>query len=188
MKTIRILFKKAEGLNGISSYTALAEIVTLHFDRLKFNYCHSEIWFPLINKAGRCFFGDKYAFEGQCFSARPDGVCFKPAYEVLQGFGWDYWEIEITDKQYETIYQFAQKENGDKYDYDGLFSFVLFIIVSQDPSKWYCTEWVGTACDIISIVDVAKYRKKDYIKITPRDLAAAFYKKYGSPKAIEVKQ
>ena len=175
---IRISFKKCSRFNPISAVTWFGSIKNKVAWR--FNYCHTELWLP----------DETFGFEinglrlGKCFSARPDGVGFKSAEKVMHGFAWDYWEIEISQEQYNAIMAFCNKESGDEYDYNGLMHFVL-VYIAQDPNKWYCSEVVGTVTYNIGIVNLLKYIVKDYIKITPRDLGLELFYKFGEPVEIE---
>jgi hypothetical protein len=179
-----IIFKKCGRFNPISALTWLGSMKNK--DAWRFNYCHTELWLP----------DEAFSFEtnglrlGQCFSARPDGVSFKSAEKVLTGYAWDYWEIEISQKCYERIMSFMNKEAGDKYDYSGLMHYIL-VFVAQDPNRWYCSEIVGTIADIIGVIDLIEYemvtdKTEDYVKITPRDLGLEFYREFGEP--VEIKK
>lgn len=174
---IRFLFKKCSRFNPISATTWLGSLNNK--GAWPFNYCHVELWLP----DKRFGFEQNGLYLGQCFSARPDGVSLRSACKVLAGFNWDFWEIEITDEQYNTISTFISKESGDKYDYSGLMHFIL-VFIAQDPERWHCSEVVGTMACLINILNLTKYCVKNYVKITPRDLGYELSKEFGKPKGL----
>jgi hypothetical protein len=80
-------------------------------------------------------------------SPRDDGTRFA----VLQyDLGkWDFVDIHVTDQQYTSILNYCKKNAGKKYDWMGVFSFVLPL--RQDRKRFYCTEVIVLAFQAASL-------------------------------------
>lgn len=75
-------------------------------------------------------------------SIRDGGVREKWMY--LPGERWDLIRVDTSADDVET---FFDRTKGDKYDWPGIFRFLLPFI-PQSPKRWFCSEWCAWAIGI----------------------------------------
>ena len=89
---------------------------------------------------------------------------------IYEPLDWDFIEIEVTEKQHDTIEQFYDLTKGCGYDWIGmvLSQFLPFNI--KQKSRWYCSEWIAYALRISSIIDWKVIRIFDRCDLSPASL------------------
>ncbi len=53
---------------------------------------------------------------------------------------WRTYELEVTDEQRTRCEEWLKYRMGKKYDYLGIFGFVSMFKISDNPSRWFCSE------------------------------------------------
>lgn len=154
----------------ISGWTLLVNLWRVHpkdwkrFYKLCFS--HEEIWFPDVDGN----FEVHGKFVGDCFTSTMrdgwDGVRFDSAAYVLRHpERWEFFEIEVTEKKYNRMWDLAAEENSEDTTYDlagATIGFANPLNIGDDREEWYCSEiaayikWIG---DIFT---------KLYDRISPR--------------------
>lgn len=112
-------------------------------------YSHCEIAIPDVSRQGIY----------HCYSAsiRDKGV--RDKWMRLPAERWDLMPVQAIPEQIEV---FFKKTKGAKYDWTGVFRFLLPFI-PQSKQRWFCSEWCAYA--------IGKYR--DPSRYSPGTLAAA---------------
>lgn len=184
---IRVLFYKAavDGKlidNLISFYTGL-----LPCNWGTKGYSHMEVWFP--NESGN--FEPPRALRespildrwyGQCFSSTTRGewrgvrICHA-SLVLKHPERWDYMEFEVDMSRYAVALELAEREEGKKYDYKGIFGFFWPWPV-QDKKKWYCSEICAW---FLYLVRILPKREK---RISPRRLSKVLKKLGGIARPL----
>tara|TARA_A100001011_G_scaffold399638_1_gene509266 strand:- start:2028 stop:2513 length:486 start_codon:yes stop_codon:yes gene_type:complete len=83
---------------------------------------------------------------------------------------WDFYKIETTEEQYQSILEFYDITRGATYDWVGMLlsQFLPFRIKQQN--KWYCSEWILYALRISCVVDWKVLRIFDQSDLSPAKL------------------
>jgi hypothetical protein len=193
---IRFVFHKPKGERGVGKaivgWTWLLGLF-YNWKVLKYNYSHEEVWLP--DEQGRFLKCNNEGLRwtrkkdrttapmifGRCFSSTTrgdaEGVRFAPAVNVLGNHlrRWDYIECEVDSERLEVVLEEANKLVGAKYDFRGIFGFVLPLPIQNDK-KWYCSEVCGWLKFLLRVDN--KRRKR----VSPRRAAYLLSRKYGQPK------
>lgn len=53
---------------------------------------------------------------------------------------WDFVNIEITEKEYEKVLAFCKKEEGQKYNWIGIFAAQIFNFNKTRDGNWFCSQ------------------------------------------------
>ena len=199
---IRFVFHKPQGERGVGKAIVVWTWVLglfYNWKVLKYNYSHEELWLPdddgsfitghrdnyVRFRATKTYVHPmKYSYCGKCFSSTTrgtaEGVRFAPASEVLGKHPerWDYIEVEVDEARLEIAVEQARQLVGAKYDFAGIFGFLLPLPV-QDGQRWYCSE----ICDWFKVL--AGVYPKRYKRISPRRAACVLAKRWGEPKQLK---
>jgi len=187
---IRFVFHKPLGERGVGkAIVAWTWVLGLFYNWkvLKYNYSHEELWLPDDDGSFIMYMypmKSSYCYRGQCFSSTTrgtaEGVRFAPASEVLGKHPerWDYIEVEVDEERLEIAVEQARQLIGAKYDFAGIFGFLLPLPV-QDGQRWYCSE----VCDWFKVL-VGVYPKR-YKRISPRRAACVLAKRWGEPRRLK---
>jgi len=103
--------------------------------------------------------------DGMCFSSsfRDKGVRFKNI--DIKPERWEILQLNIRDEQEQLLREWASKHIGKKYDFLGIFGFVIGTRI-QNKKKWYCSE--VCAATLKSCMPVYGYISH---KVSPNKLA-----------------
>ena len=96
---------------------------------------------------------DGFLNDDQCFSSSSrDGGCrFKSAALVLKHpERWRIIPVTRDPSKALTMLQFCKAQDGKKYDFRGVISFLL-PKMSENPNKWYCSEVCDRAKRIVGL-------------------------------------
>lgn len=61
------------------------------------------------------------------------------------GTEFSVYSVEVTEKQKEKIFNFAESQIGKPYDWWGILGFILFNPNIEKKNRWFCSELVFTA-------------------------------------------
>ncbi|CAB4142483.1 hypothetical protein UFOVP434_13 [uncultured Caudovirales phage] len=138
------------------------------YSHVEMIFPHYSIFDPAANrKLSLCY--SSYESEG--------GVRFKFIY--LNPEKWDIIRFEIPDEKFESLLAEAAKHSGSKYDWAGIFKFVM-PWVKEKPTRFFCSEiQVYIIQNVLGIwEDLVSY------KTSPNDLHRYLSQKYPDNQQI----
>ena len=141
MKTITLAFYK--GIYSTSLVNILISIFTLS------KYSHVEL---IINEISYSSRPESNGFSGKKIDYNKDIHL------------WDFIELEVSVIDILSILKLVKNTNGRTYDWLGIFFWHLIPIGIEDPKRWYCSEWIAKAFDVMGI------RLSRSIQVTPGKL------------------
>jgi len=83
---------------------------------------------------------------------------------------WDFYEIPVTNEQYQTILDFYDITQGSAYDWIGMLLSQFLSFRIKQKHKWYCSEWILYALRISCIVDWKIIKIFDQSDLSPSKL------------------
>ena len=83
---------------------------------------------------------------------------------------WDFYNIPVTQEQYDVVISFYNLTEGATYDWFGmsLSQFLPFRI--KQENKWYCSEWILYALRVANIIDWKVIKIFDQSDLSPSKL------------------
>lgn len=100
-------------------------------------FSHVEIYFPAYNKR---------------YSALPETGTFCSIGCVEEPHKWEVIRISCTGYQQKILNRCLGRQINMPYDYRGVFG-CLFKYIKQDPSKYFCSEYILTSLDWVKLYD-----------------------------------
>lgn len=114
-------------------------------------YSHCEIYFP-----------DGKAYSADAWDSH-SGVRYKEF--IPNPESWDFVNLELDESKLLQLREFCNYRVGAKYDWLGLFGFVIPFI-KQDSKRWFCSEVCGAALKYVGKIPVLTQTSK----LTPQGL------------------
>lgn len=64
---------------------------------------------------------------------------------------WDTLEFDITEEQAVRAKEFIKSQLGKEYDWKAIFLTFIFPFKSQNPDKWFCSEFVAKVINVMQL-------------------------------------
>ena len=110
-----------------------------------------------------CYSHVELIIDNYQYSATPRAGKVRAKPHVFDNNIWDY--IEIDDADENIIKEFFDKTEGQKYDWWGIFGFV--IPFKDKTNEWFCSKWDSNA---LKISGCKKLWKQEPSKLSPNKL------------------
>jgi hypothetical protein len=131
----------------VAKYGTWQDGIVAHWTRGPYSHCE-------------LLFSDGMAFSS---SPRDGGTRFKQI--EFKPHHWDLYPLSVDGEKEAAIRLWCEGQLGKKYDWLGIFGFVVKNSAIQDPKKWYCSE---ICANVLNLFKVTHFPS---IEITPNKLA-----------------
>jgi hypothetical protein len=80
---------------------------------------------------------------------------------------WDFYKIDITKEQHDTIEEFYELTKGCGYDWIGMILSQFLPCRIKHKRRWYCSEWIAYALRISGAIDWKTIKIFDRCDLSP---------------------